>query len=110
MGLLLGFGLLFWFMVSVLAGLLILGMPQSGGQRSTRKWDLPAAICCVISGFLFLLAKWTFGLTPTGPDSMTQGFKQAAVAFSAAGGSVGFGLTAVAGGLLMITARLSRRR
>ena len=74
MGLLLGFALLFWLMVSVLVGLLILGMPQSGGQHSTtRKWDQPAAICALISAFLCLIATWTFGLTPTGPDSMVHG-------------------------------------
>lgn len=110
MGLLLGFGLLFALMVSVAAGLLILLSPKWKGQRTSREWDHPTAICCLCSAFLFVLAKAVFSLTPTGDDSMAQGFRQAAVAFSAAGGSIGFGLTAVLGGLLMVVARLSRRR
>lgn len=110
MGLLLGFGLLFWLMVSVGAGLVILGLSQWRGVRSQQQWDLPAAICGLLSGCLFLIARWTFALTPSGPNAMAQGFRNAAVAFSAPGGSIGFGLTAVLGGLLMVVARVSRRR
>lgn len=110
MGIILISFLFFAAMVSVGAGLLILLWPMWRGQRTRRQWDIPTAICCLTSGSLFVLAKVTFSSIPEGYDSMAQAFTLATVAFLAGGGSIGFGLTAVAGALLMIVARMSRRR
>jgi hypothetical protein len=110
MGLLQGLGLVFGFMISAAAGLEILLSLEWSGRGTPRKWDLPTAICSLFAGFLFMLAKATFSSIPTGIDSMVQGFRLAAISCLAGGGSLGFGLTAVLGSLLMITARMSRRR
>lgn len=110
MGLILGFLLLFAIMVSGGAGLVILLWPMWQGQKLRRRWDVPTAICCLCSGCLFVLAKVTFAAIPEGVDQMVQGFRLATIAFLAGGGSLGFGLTAVTGGLLMVVARFSRRR
>ena len=110
MGLILGFLLLFAIMFSVGAGLVILLWPMLQGQKLRRSWDVPTAICCLCSGCLFVLAKATFASIPAGVDQMVQGYRLATVAFLAGGGAVGFGLTAVTGGLLMVVARVSRRR
>ena len=109
MGILLVFGLLFAIGIAVGAGLLILSVPALRGQRSRKQWDLATAVCSLFSGFLYVIARVIF---PSGPSSgmvMAQDFRFATVAFLAAGGSIGFGLTAVLGGLLMIVARVSRK-
>lgn len=110
MGIILISFLFFAVMVSVGAGLPILLLPLWHGQRTRRQWDVSTAICCLCSGSLFVLAKTTFSSIPEGDDSMAQAFKLATVAFLAGGGSIGFGLTSVAGALLMIVARVSGRR
>jgi len=109
MGLILAFLLVFGLMVSVPAGIVLLLLLGSRGQSRWQEWGFSTAICFLISGLLFVIARSAFP-PATGPGSPTaQDFYLAVVGFMAAGGSLGFGLTAVLGGLITVGAWVSRR-
>ncbi len=110
MTLLVLYGTIFAWMISLIGGLFVLSLPPLKQQRPHQTWDVSTAICCLITIVLMLIAKTAFRSSPTGVDSMVEGVLRVSIAFLAGGAALGFGLTAVAGGLLMIAERVSRWR